>query len=216
MGQAPTLADLNAAIAGTEPRVRDLDLAAWLGFERLRDIRKLIERNLEELGTHGGIVVTPSRGAGAPVEVGGGKLRHDGANTPPTRGPVALEYWLNEQQALLICMFSRTDRAAEVRKQVIDVYVAWRRGTLPAAAAATRLPEVDDLPYLTPAERGLMRSWEGKRDAAIRRLNDIVELARRREAWEREIQEEEDAARRRQEEARRQREQRLLTGGDGT
>jgi hypothetical protein len=51
-----------------------------LEFAGPRDIRKLIERNREELERDG-------------------TLRHRGA-TPISGGPVATEHWLNEDQAL--------------------------------------------------------------------------------------------------------------------
>jgi hypothetical protein len=42
-------------------------------------------------------------------------------------------FLLNEPQALLICMFARTERAAAVRDQMIEVFMAWRRGQLAGA-----------------------------------------------------------------------------------
>lgn len=35
---------------------------------------------------------------------------------------------MNEGQTLLVCMFSKTPDAAAIRKEVISVYMAWRRG----------------------------------------------------------------------------------------
>lgn len=48
--------------------------------------------------------------------------------TVQTGGRPAAAYYLNEEQALLVCMFSRTDKAASVRKLVIDTFMAVRRG----------------------------------------------------------------------------------------
>jgi hypothetical protein len=94
-----------------EPRIRDTDLGTALGLDRPRKIRELIERNILELQGYG---QAPRRGA--LVE-------------RPDRGSIeVMEYWLNEPQALLICMFARTDRAAEVRRQVIEIFMAWRHG----------------------------------------------------------------------------------------
>lgn len=95
-----------------EPRVLDVRLGSALGFERPRAIRQLIERNLEEIQSYGDSATR--RGA--------------------YRGQPMLEYYLNEAQALLLCMFARTPRAAEVRKQIIEVFMAWRRGERAAAA----------------------------------------------------------------------------------
>ena len=62
--------------------IRDIDLAESLGFDRPRDIRKIIARykaNLLEFG----ICATVAQ-------------IHEGAGRP------AIEYWLNKQQALFI------------------------------------------------------------------------------------------------------------------
>lgn len=109
-----SLSDLNTSI-DREPRIRDLRLAEVLGFERPRKIRDLIERNKSEIEGFGSSA--PRRGA--------------------YRGQEITEYFLNEPQALLLCMFSRTERAAAVRQALIEVFMAFRRGQLPATAAPT-------------------------------------------------------------------------------
>lgn len=91
-----------------EPRVLDTDLAESLGFARDRSIRALICENTAELKQHGNLPAV---------------LANSGQ-----RGRPAKAYYLNEAQALLICMFSRTPNAAKVRKQVIDVFRAYRAG----------------------------------------------------------------------------------------
>jgi hypothetical protein len=89
----------------------DTDLAERLGMSRVRDIRKnIIAPNLDELRRLG------SLGATNP--------------NPGKPGRPAAVYYLNEEQALLVCMSSRTERAATVRKEVIEVYMAYRRGQL--------------------------------------------------------------------------------------
>jgi len=102
----------------SQPRVRDIDLAARLGFELHRDIRKLVRRHMDELLRYGEV------------------SRHRGTKPPPGSlgGRPEEGYLLNEEQALLICMFSRTERAADVRAQVIAVYLAWRRREFERAA----------------------------------------------------------------------------------
>lgn len=105
------LSDLRV-VSEEEPRLQDLKIAEALGFERPRDIRKLIERNMVEIlrfGVCATVAQTPSLLGGRP-----GK-----------------EYWLNEEQALLIATLSDAPRAAEVRHMLIKVFVAWRRGQLP-------------------------------------------------------------------------------------
>ncbi|WP_417586000.1 hypothetical protein [Nitrincola sp.] len=103
-----TISDLNHEITPNEPRIQDLRLGVRLGFERARDIRKIIERNEVELEAYGSLA--PQR--------------------RKSRGQPFTEYHLNEAQALLICMFARTDKAAQVRKEVIAVYLALRGATI--------------------------------------------------------------------------------------
>lgn len=72
------------------------------------DIRRTIEANRAELERYGEVFARRPK-------------------TGPKGGRPATEYWLNEPQAILICMFSRTDAAADVREEVIKVYMAYRR-----------------------------------------------------------------------------------------
>lgn len=87
-----------------EPRLHDLLVAERLGFARPRSIRKLIEANKSEIESHGSLATARGK----------------------SRGQEFTEYYLNEAQTLLLCMFSRTQKAAEVRKAVIEVYQAYR------------------------------------------------------------------------------------------
>lgn len=91
-----------------EPRILDTDLAERLGFKRHYDIRETIARNLVELETYGALPV-----------------RHG-----QSRGQKFKAYYLNEGQALVICALSRTAKAAQVRKALIDVFMAYRAGKL--------------------------------------------------------------------------------------
>jgi prophage antirepressor-like protein len=114
MTRALTVRDLT--VTGAEPVILDSVLAERLGFDRVRKIRELIRRNMDELEVYGR--VSPHGGAKPPKGSQGGR---------PEEG-----FYLNEPQALLICMFSRTEKAAEVRRQVIGVFMAWRRDELKA------------------------------------------------------------------------------------
>ena len=87
-----------------ELRLSDLRLGERLGFERPRVIRELISRNETELRSYGALATRYGKSRGQPFK----------------------EYRLNEAQALLICMFARTDKAAQVRKEVTAVYLALR------------------------------------------------------------------------------------------
>lgn len=94
-----------------EPRARDVDVGEKLGFERPRAIRQIISRNLAE------------------IEALGPAPRRVALLTRPQGGSVEVEeFWLNEEQALLVAVLSKAPRAAEVRSMLIRVFVAWRRG----------------------------------------------------------------------------------------
>ena len=104
---------------------------ARVSCQRLRDVmevkntqtlHRLIERNREELETYG-IIISH---AGYKLSVG-----------RPEKS-----FLLNEEQALLICMFSRTKRAAEARRQIISVFTAWRQGDLQRLATEKQAPDI--------------------------------------------------------------------------
>lgn len=99
--------DLNTEI-DSEPRVLDVLLGERLGFARPRKVRELVARNEPELLTYGGL---PRRRANLGIQ--GGRPSED--------------VFLNEPQALLICMFANTAKAAQVRKMLIDVFMEYRR-----------------------------------------------------------------------------------------
>lgn len=115
-GSAPALSLDDLREEGGEPRVPDRVVAQRLGYERPADIRELIERNAAELATYGEVIRT--------------------ARKTPEGGRPGREFWLNEGQALVICALSRTAQAAAVRRQIIEVFMAWRRGELPAQSSA--------------------------------------------------------------------------------
>lgn len=92
-----------------EPRIQDLRLAERLGFSRPRNIRKIIENNADELRRYGTLVCS---------------------NTEQTSegGRPGIEYRPNQAQSLLICMFSQTPIAADVRQEIITVFLACKQG----------------------------------------------------------------------------------------
>lgn len=108
-----------------EVRVRDLDIAERLGFDRPRKIRDLIVRNIGEITAFG---ICPTVGQ-----------NHDGG-----RGRPSTEYWLNEEQALLVATLSSAPNAAKVRAALISVFVAWRRGQL-VPAIKTAVPDANQI-----------------------------------------------------------------------
>lgn len=112
-----TVADLVPGDA--EPRIKDLMLAERLGFKQPRIIRDIIRLHRAELEFHG-------------------ILQRIAAKTKPGRGRPELQYHLNEMQALLVCMWARTPKAAEVRADVARVFVAYRQGLLVPAERDSR------------------------------------------------------------------------------
>lgn len=109
--QGISIADLNVDI-DSEPRVLDVVLGERLGMSQPLDVRRTIRSNERELRLYGG-------------------LPHRRANPGNRGGRPGTAYYLNEPQALLICMFSNTAKAAEVRKMLIDVFMEYRCGKLP-------------------------------------------------------------------------------------
>lgn len=103
--------DLNESSG--EPRVLDIRLAEALGFDKPRNIRDLIQRNENELAAYSEVYRTARQ-------------------TSEQGGRPGTEYWLTEEQALLICMRSDAPRAPAVRAEIIAVFMAWRRGKTPA------------------------------------------------------------------------------------
>lgn len=96
-----------------EPRVHDLALAERLGFSQALDIRKLIKRNEAKL-LNFGILATVAK-------------IHEGAGRPTS------EFYLNQKQAIFICMKSETERAFDVQIEIVHVFDAYLNGALNAA-----------------------------------------------------------------------------------
>lgn len=103
-----------------EPRIRDLDLAVRLKYSEPRLIRKLIKRLIDD-GFLSGIDVRST------VE-----------RTSMPRGGVrettVQEYYLTEAESLLVISKSETSVATAIMQEVIDVYVALRRGLISGAS----------------------------------------------------------------------------------
>ncbi len=101
-----------------DPRIRDIDLAKRLGMADLHKIRALIRKNEVELKEYGPI---SARQAEISNEVSSASEGSRG------RGRPGRDFWLNEGQALVLCALSRTVRAAEVRRALIECFLAHRR-----------------------------------------------------------------------------------------
>ena len=93
------------------PRVRDVEIAERLGFDRPVTIRKLIATHADELARYGVV---------SSLEI----------TTGPKGGRPGTEYHLNEGQALCIAALSRAPHADDVRFALITTYAAYRRGLI--------------------------------------------------------------------------------------
>lgn len=112
-----------------EPRILDVVLAERLGFALPRHVRELIDRNRDELETYGILSCRTTNSKIEPYQEDTG-FRMPSGNSARGRGRPAKAYYLNEGQALVICALSRTPKAAQVRKLLIDVFMAYRQGKL--------------------------------------------------------------------------------------
>jgi hypothetical protein len=93
-----------------EMRIHDLLLAERLGFSRPTDIRKIIKRYEKKLKQIN-ILATMAQ-------------IHEGAGRPTT------EFYLDQKQAMFICMKSETDTAFDVQVDILNVYNAYVNGDL--------------------------------------------------------------------------------------
>lgn len=135
-----------------EPRVHDLNLAKKLGFADQYMIRKLIKRNEDKLLKFGilSMVETIHQGAGRPTA----------------------EFYLNQKQALFICMKSETERAFEVQAEIVRVFDAYLKGELVPSPAATPTALMGDAIYLIANQ---LRSFDHRVDHLETRV-DRLEL----------------------------------------
>ena len=102
---------INPVLIEKELRILDIDLAQRLGFERPRDIRKLINRysdELDEMGVRATVAQTPSAAGGRP----------------------AMAFYLNRKQAIFITTKSETKDAINVTIEIIKKFEAYERGEI--------------------------------------------------------------------------------------
>lgn len=115
--------DLTLTPISGEPCVQDLVLARRLGFERPVSIRDLIKRNAEKLNRF--------------------SILRTMRKIPDGPGRPTSEYFLDQRQAIFVCMKSETDAAFEVQAEIVRVFDAYRSGTLDHPQEVTRAPEHD-------------------------------------------------------------------------
>lgn len=140
---------------GGEARVRDLDLAVRLGFERPRKIKELIERHMAAL-LRMGVCPTVGRTSGAQ----GGRPTED--------------YYLNRKQAIFITAKSETPEATDITIEIIEKFDAYEKG----AAQPATLPDFDDprlLQTLLVEHLGKRIEAEKRADAAEKKAEAASE-----------------------------------------
>ena len=133
-----------------EPRIRDIDLAERLGYERLRDIRKLIDRFANEI-----------------------ELR---AIVAQTSGRPAAEYWLTEEQALFIIAKSETPKATEILKLVIRAFIAVRRQLARDEQSLKSIPRRLIEAFLLPGPRSRMNETDVFRPSLVQAISDVYAI----------------------------------------
>ena len=92
-----------------EPRIRDLDLAARLGFEDPHIIRTLIKRHAVAVAELGLSATVAERSGGRP----------------------GMAYYLNRKQAIFITAKSETPKATEITIEIVERFDAYERGLHP-------------------------------------------------------------------------------------
>lgn len=109
------------------PRVRDIELAERLGYAHVKKLRELIETRSAELYTYGDIEWRSQKQLD---HAASSSFAAENSDFPPIgeksqkHGRSAGAYFLNEEQALLVSMFSEAPRAPEVRRALISAFKA--------------------------------------------------------------------------------------------
>lgn len=139
-----------------EPRIRDVDLAARLQYERPAKIRDLIKSMISR-GKLSNVEVFP-----APGKTFGGRP--------------AMEFWLTEAQALKVAAKSETEPADAILDEMIHVFELARRGLLPSQAPVADLGARDVMVAMVSEVVGQMVA------PLLKRLGDLDKaLAQRHE-----------------------------------
>lgn len=107
-----------------DARVSCRRLSEALGFAKIGNLHHLIKQHREELEDFGGLFLNVQKKSSG-------------------RGRPTLSYYLNEHQAVAICLWAQTAKAREARRQIIDVFVAWRHGELGTATPVQSTPTQD-------------------------------------------------------------------------
>ena len=141
------LARNDLSVIEGEARVTCRRLAEVLGYSRVDPLVRVIRNRIAELEDFGEILHI--------------KVEKSGRGRPKSN------YFLNEHQAVAICMWAETAKAREARRQIVEVFVAWRRGDLHGLAAQKQ----QDV-FAASAERS---GHAAAHLAHIRSMEDLVE-----------------------------------------
>lgn len=106
---------LNPIRMEAELRIRDLDLAARLGFGNPIDIRKLVRRYGDDLGRMG-VLATVAK------------------TSSEQGGRPATEFYLNRKQAIFITTKSETPEATDITIEIIERFEAYEQGAAKSGA----------------------------------------------------------------------------------
>lgn len=147
---ALTVSDIN--IFNKEPTIVDMRLAETLGYENPYNIRKLINRNLDEMQRYGEVFSTVEK-------------------TSASGGRPASEFHLNEPQCLLICMKSDAVNAPDARYSIIKVFMDWRKGghSMDTPVAVERITLEGEAPLMARVEavKVAARLWGKERARSL-------------------------------------------------
>jgi phage antirepressor YoqD-like protein len=144
-----------------EARIRDLDLAARLGFEKPHKIRDLIVRHreaLKDLGVFSTVEETAGNKGGRPGRA----------------------YYLNRKQAIFITAKSETPRATEITIEIVERFDAYERGSMDSTTSPVNMRDPAQLAQaamqLVEINRELAQRVE-RADAAVTVLTPRVQFA---------------------------------------
>lgn len=140
-----------------EPLARDVELAERLGFARPRDIRKLVERMLRD----GTLNDSDVRATVARTRVGIAERS-------------VVEYLLTETGALLVTAKSETAKANAITRQVVEVFVAARRGLLAPTATLEHPARVGDNALLRREMASLCDVAAKMQGVSVRRVHGYL------------------------------------------
>ncbi|TNF21834.1 MAG: hypothetical protein EP318_06070 [Rhodobacteraceae bacterium] len=134
-----------------DARVSCRRLAKALGFARHDYLIRLMRSRIEELEDFGRI------------------FRFEEEKSGPGRRKQG--YLFNEHQAVALCMWADTAKARQARMQIIEVFLAWRRGDLHGLAAMRQ----QDVPVPEACPRDDFEASANRSETALRHLRSLSE-----------------------------------------